>query len=407
MLLALLLALGPHAEDAALHASDPEAAWVRAPAAPVRMAQTAPALSKRVYGYLPTWVSIDLASFRWDLVSDIIAFSANIAADGTVTNPHSLPGGALIEAAHAHGLKVHLCATLFNTSGGNEVSTFLASPSAQAKAVSQLASLSKGIDGINLDFEFVSSSGRDKFTAFVQQFHAALSGPELTLAMPASIGYSGYDVPKLAAATERLLLMEYDYHWRAAPTAGANSPLDSVSHSVNGFLLQAPAASIAMGVPYYGYEWPTATASAGSSTAAAGTAVLFHSAFAKYAAYGRLWDSASSTPWYTYAASGQQHQGWVDDGQSLALKFQLVNSKALAGVMIWALGYDSGRGESWDAINAAFGTTGGTDAGVPEPQADGGQPIPGMASHGCSHAGLAPWWLLAILAAVRPATRRR
>ena len=31
MLLALMLALGPHAADTELHANDPEAAWVRAP----------------------------------------------------------------------------------------------------------------------------------------------------------------------------------------------------------------------------------------------------------------------------------------------------------------------------------------------------------------------------------------
>jgi hypothetical protein len=38
------------------------------------------------------------------------------------------------------------------------------------------------------------------------------------------------------------------------------------------------------------------------------------------------------------------------------MKFQLAKSKALAGVMIWALGYDAGRSEAWDALKAAFGS---------------------------------------------------
>ena len=362
LLAALLAVLGPHAADAALHAQDPEAQWVRAEPQRQQLAATSPALARRVYGYLPYWESIDLASYSWDLISDVVAFSAGLGTDGTVSNTHALPGAALVSAAHAHGVRVHLCATLFNSSGGTEIATFLGSQSAQATAVPQLVSLatSSGIDGLNLDFEFVPSGSRAQFTGFVQQLHAALRSAlpaaELTIAMPSSTGYTGYDAAGLAAVTERLLLMEYDYHWRTAPISGANSPLPPVESAVGTFLAVAPAASMALGVPYYGYDWPTATASPGSGTLSGGTTVLFKDVFARFSTWGRLWDSASSTPWYQYSASGQQHQGWVDDGQSLALKYQFVNAKNLAGIMIWALGYDSGRTESWGAIKTAFGS---------------------------------------------------
>jgi spore germination protein YaaH len=384
---------GPHAREAALHAHDPEPEWVRvAPAQRMQQAPTRPPLFKRVYGYVPYWVTLDLAAFHWELVSDVIAFSVDIATDGTVPNPRSLPKAALVQAARANGAKVHLAATLFNTSGGSEIATFLGSGAATAQATQQLAALAQGLDGINLDFEFVPSASRDAFTAFVRQLHAALpAGSELTLAMPASVGYTGYDVPNLAVAAERLLLMEYDYHWRAAPTSGANSPLAAVETAVNGFLAQAPAASVAMGVPYYGYDWPTVTASPGSNTSAGGSTVLFRDVFGKFAAYGRLWDSASQTPWYRYAAGAQQHQGWVDDDQSLALKLTLANQKALAGVMIWALGYDSGRAEAWDALRAF--------AQAPPP--------PAAHAHGCSQTGSTPAWLVLAAALASGAARRR
>ena len=372
LLAAALLALfaGPHAADAELHAQDPEAAWVRA--APVDQtyssySSTTPALTRRVYGYLPYWESIDLANYRWDLLSDVIAFSVGIGSDGTIGNPHALPGAALVSAAHAHGVKVHLGATLFNSSGGSEIATFLGNSAARATAVQQLAALAQGIDGLNLDFEFVPSTSKTAFTSFVQQLHAAMpSGEELTIAMPSSTGYTGYDAAALSASTERLLLMEYDYHWRTAPTSGANSPLPSVETAVGTFLAVAPAAKLAMGVPYYGYDWPTATTSPGSSTSGAGTTVLFSAVFGKFSTYGRLWDSSSQTPWYRYSASTQNHQGWVDDGESLALKYDYVNSKNLAGIMIWALGYDTGRTEAQDAIEAAFGS-----APAPPPTAPG------------------------------------
>ena len=69
------LALGPHAAEALAHAHDAPAAWVSMPA--LSMRATAAAMpAKRVYGYLPYWENIDLAAFRWDLVSDVVAFSA-------------------------------------------------------------------------------------------------------------------------------------------------------------------------------------------------------------------------------------------------------------------------------------------------------------------------------------------
>src|SRR5258708_6484450 len=104
-LAALAEAEGPHAREAREHAQDAEAAWVRA--TPVLVYATpAPQLTRRVYGYAPYWVSLDLANFHWDLVTDVIAFSAGIGADGTISNTHSLPGSALVTAAHQHGVKV-------------------------------------------------------------------------------------------------------------------------------------------------------------------------------------------------------------------------------------------------------------------------------------------------------------
>jgi spore germination protein YaaH len=364
LLVALLAAdpaeveIGPHAREAADHVFAPAASWVTAAPQfiPEAARAAAPALSRRVYGYLPYWSSLDLQAFRWDLVSDVVTFSVGIGTDGSISNPHALPGAALLTAAHAHGVKVHVCATLFNTSAG-EIATFLGSDTAQSRAIDALVRLvsGAGADGLNFDFEFVAAGNRDAFTTFVRRAHSALRsavpGAELTLAYPSSTGYTGYDTAALAAATERLLVMEYDWHWRTAPTTGASSPLPSIESAVNGFAAAAPVASLVLGVPYYGYDWPAASNSPGANTTGAGTTVLIKDVFAKFAAYGRLWDGGSQTPWYTQTGT----QGWCDDNQSLALKYQYVKSKNLAGIMIWALGYDAGRTEMWTAIADAFG----------------------------------------------------
>jgi hypothetical protein len=88
--------------------------------------------------------------------------------------------------------------------------------------------------------------------------------------------------------------------------------------------------------------------------------------------------------------SSGPRQGWIEDGESLALKFQLARSRDLAGVMIWALGYDGARTEAWTALQSSF-LSGSAD----QPRA--------TSSQGCSQAGDAPAWaILAALLALRP-----
>ena len=362
---------GPHARDALLHAHDPDAAWTFAapPRSPLPSGSS-PRLSRRVYGYLPYWVSLD-SSFRWDLVSDVIVFAAELTPQGAVSTWHGWPNPAFIAMAHSHGVRVHLCATLFNPSSGDSIAAFLASPSARAAAVQTLVQsiAHAGADGLNFDFEFVSSADRDAFSSFVEQARSALKAQganfELTLAMPASTGYRGYDAVRLAAAADRLLLMEYDFHWSSAPTTGPVAPLTAVAGSseaaepeVQGWLLAigpGAANAVALGVPYYGYDWPSSGPAAGANTLGVGSAVLVKDVYAAAATHGRLWDSTSQTPWTEWVATGTSHQLWYDDDRSLALKYAYANAQNLAGVMIWALGYDAGRTEMWSAIETAFG----------------------------------------------------
>ena len=109
---------------------------------------------------------------------------------------------------------------------------------------------------------------------------------------------------------------------------------------------------------------------------------LVRGGFREVPAYGRIWDAAAQSPWYGFAVGGQTRQGWVEDGESLALKYRFARSRDLAGVMIWALGYDGTRSEAWTALESSF--LSGSGSGLP----------PTVPEQGCSQAGAAPGWLL-------------
>lgn len=75
-----------------------------------------------------------------------------------------------------------------------------------------------------------------------------------------------------------------------------------------------------------------------------------------YDASGKVWFDDiyfDSVP----ASAGKWHQIHYDDLESLGIKCDLVNSKELAGIGIWAANYGTGRSELWQLVQDKFGFT--------------------------------------------------
>ena len=148
---------------------------------------------------------------------------------------------------------------------------------------------SANADGVVLDFEGMSvASERVNLVSFTQEFRAALQAnlphAEIYLATPA-VDWSGvYDYANLAANSDGLFIMAYDYHWAGATTAGPVAMLDSSATwgtyatrwTVNDYLTKTSGDHLILGVPYYGYDWPTASQNTVPSSATAnGTAKIY------------------------------------------------------------------------------------------------------------------------------------
>ena len=73
------------------------------------------------------------------------------------------------------------------------------------------------------------------------------------------------------------------------------------------------------------------------------------------ASYGRQWDPIGLNPWYRYQAAGTWYQGWYDDPESMAHKYDLVLDRNLMGVGMWALGMDGANHDIWDVLDSYFG----------------------------------------------------
>jgi spore germination protein len=248
--------------------------------------------------------------------------------------------------------------------GDAGLTPFLADRAAQDHAITGLvaAMVAGHGDGLDLDFEFVAAGSKDAFTAFVTRLRdaqrAAAPKAELTLAMPSDVSYPGYDVAALGAVASRLLLMEYDFHDDGIDATGPVAPLtkgkvwdSDVESAVDGYLKLVPPSRLAMGLPFYGYDWPAASSTAGAKTQGQGESVDLADAIAAAEKNGRRWDDVSQTPWYAYKDGAQWHQVWYDDVESLRRKARFLKSRKLAGSMIWAVGMEHDRSEPWEMLH--------------------------------------------------------
>lgn len=327
-------------------------------------------LSHQVYGYLPYWSSY--AALDYSLLSTIAFFSIEIDGNGNITNRHGWPNVDLINRAHSHGVRLDLVATLFDD---NAIHNVIANSAARDRFINNaIAEVKRGADGLNIDFEFSPSADRDLWTAFMnelsQRLKAELPNAQLSMAVPAVNWSDRYDRNALARICDLLFIMGYDYYWSGSPNAGPVAPLTggayNVTNSVNDYLTATfnNRGKLVLGCAYFGLDWPTASEQPLAATTSTATARFYSAAEAMAAQYGKLFYAPGQVPWFKYQNPGWR-QCFYDDAASLSQKYNLAKQKSLAGVGMWALGYDEGRTELWQALRTAFASGGAVPPPAP------------------------------------------
>jgi hypothetical protein len=252
----------------------------------------------------------------------------------------------LVTRAHAASDRVVLTATCFDQATLDKLTSDPAAPGRLATSLVQLVS-AKNMDGVNLDFE--GNGGRDRagLDRLVAQVSGALhqANPHWQVTMDTYASSAGdrtgfYDIPGLAPNVDGFFVMAYDMDDPSTPSP--NSPLTGARFSdvdaVQQYAAVMPPGKVILGVPYYGYDWPTAGPGQGDPATGRPTPL----GYAQIASSGPrvYWDPVTQTPWTSYLVGSQWHQTWFDDPTSLALKARLAATYHVGGLGIWALGME-------------------------------------------------------------------
>ena len=336
-------------------------------------------LSGDVYGYLPYWEmsSAVLDYLDYDALSVISLFSVTWTGSGTLASTEpgykaivGSIGRSVIAAAKARGVRVELC---FTTFGLTKNESLFGSPARRAKVIAELRTLVRelGVQGVNVDVELIEGIWFDEYGVFLADLRAALraDNPTATVSVATNANTSGARMAKRAAdaGTDRIFIMGYAYRSAGsnpgaiAPLAGRSSPsgLD-IRWTLDRYAAEGvPLGRVLLGLPYYGMTWPTASSALGAARTGSGTTYTPRKQIGKPASLGvsLRYEPGESVSWYAWydKAASTWRQVFYDTPTSLRPKYAYAISRHLAGVGIWALGYDRGVPGYWDLLKAMFG----------------------------------------------------
>lgn len=327
-------------------------------------------LNKMVFGWHPYWQNGLEVNYQWNLLSDLCFFGYEVDPNtGNAVSTHGWSTNNAVTTALNNGVKVHLCVTLFSNHA-----TFFGSTSAQNTLITNLVNAiqSRGAHGINIDFEGVPASQSANLTNFMinlsNALHAANPNYQLSMCLYAVDWSNVFDEPVLSQYVDFFTIMGYDYYWTGSSQAGPNDPLYGFTDSYDRSLSRTvtyyrnagiPANKLVLGLPYYGREWETVSNSIPSNTTGNNVysrtyKVVKNNTSGFYTAANAQYNQRSQTTVYVFQNSGTWRQCWITEGYGMRRRFDLVNQRNLKGIGIWALGYDDGYTDFWDAIEAKF-----------------------------------------------------
>lgn len=348
-----------------------------------------------VFGFAPYWTFNKLSNVDFKILTTFAYFGVDVDGEGNLDKSgvgfetfKSQKATEIFKKAHQNGTKVVLTLTQMDN---DQILALMDNPEAQTKVIEDSVSEVKdrGIDGINVDFEFSKDPGQDyrnKFSNFISnlttRMHQEVHHSKVSVSVYASAvkNLKIYDIADLGKLDISIFMMAYDFGYRGSDEVIPTSPLYGhkagkywydVSTAVEDFLSLMPAGKLILGNPWYGYNYliygePKVKAEVRPSWSWRGgpRAQTYQIAqddinpsMEGIIDYKEGWDELGKVGWKAYFVESVDtwKMIFIEDPKSLGIKYDFAKSKNLGGVGIWALGFDDGKRELWDLLVDKFG----------------------------------------------------
>lgn len=357
-----------------------------------------PNTSYQIFGFLPYWLLNQSEHLQYNSLTHLAYFGIEFDENAKIKT-HEPDGSRelgyyrlqtsstvsnIIQNSHANNIQPILVVKILN----NDSIEAATDPANSDQVISQILELTTqySFSGINIDFEYIHTPPRttqQNFTKFIKKLRQEIDVNcqmsdvkcSLTVDIYPDTGTKQsqrlWQLTDLAPLVDHFIVMGYDYHRTTSPQAGPVAPIhgapykwdEDLMHSLAAITKLVPPQKLILGTPFYGYEWETYTDQPHSTT-------LPHTG--RLATYSRVqnlletcplnpkpcilsFDPDALSPYLIFSLNGEEHhQIWYENPQSLRYKLQLIKESDMAGLAIWALGYESPHPDLWQTISEGF-----------------------------------------------------
>lgn len=277
----------------------------------------------------------------------------------TEGNISSIADADYVNYAHTAGLEVWAVFRDFHggTNSYDETYETLRYTSKRAKLEDQVvaAAVAAGVDGINLDFELISSKCGVHYVQLVRELSVKCHQNNLVFSVdnyvPQSYN-SHYDLKEQGIVADYVVIMAYDEHTEGSYEAGSVASISYLQDGIEKTLKKVSADKVIAGIPFFTRLWFETAKSPEQLSEEAGTEAASYPNKVSSKALGMeeaaqsvvnagataQWDEKTQQNYAKWSADGGTYRIWLEDAQSLEAKLKVIQGNKLAGVAEWSLG---------------------------------------------------------------------
>lgn len=280
-------------------------------------------------GWLPWWRKDDIGQIFNKIPSnfEVSPFYLTLTKEGTISTDKKID-------APKNYISIPTIANEFDK---QRVADILANEQTMDSHIQDLLEITQSLNapGIEIDYENIPREYRESFTLFIQKLGNKLHNQNKLLYVAlhaktsefkAYAGAESQDYEDICKVADKCTIMAYDKHYKGSGP-GAITPLSWLKEVIAFAQLEIPQDKLVIGLPFYGYEWPTGK----RGTSRTYSNILEYKAENNYS---MLFDSEEQTPYIDTGTS----QLWFDNEESLLSKMTYARSKGVKHFAFWALG---------------------------------------------------------------------
>ena len=260
-----------------------------------------------------------------------------------------------VTTAHQMGLQVWGVLDNFNYANENGISistlNMLSSTTARQNLVKNVTdtAMGLGLDGINVDFEQLSSDCGPHYVEFLRELSIECRNKGLVLSIDNYVPFNFNDYYRLdiqGEVADYVIIMGYDEHWHGSKDPGSVASISYVSDGLDRTLQEVPANKVVNALPFYTILWKTE----GTDVTDEYITMRNEADFMSKAGVSAEWDEVTCQNYAEWTSGSVNYQIWLEDAESIAVKLNMMTTKNIGGVAVWRLGY--GTQAAWELINA-------------------------------------------------------